>query len=348
MKRRATIGDVAAQAGVSKGTVSFVLNGRAGVAPATRKRVLESMEALGWTPNQQARSLSKSRAFALGLVLARDPKLLGSDPFFAPFIAGVEAVLAPLGQAVLLRFVDGDDAEQAAYRSLAVEKRVDGVILSDLRKVDPRIELVAQLGMPAVTLNRPTGTSTLPAVCVDDRAGIAAAVDHLVESGHTRIAHVGGPARYLHAASRRRAWQTALRRHGLPAKDFVASDFTAAGGAAATRELLAHGKDRPTAVIYANDLMAISGMAVAQQSGLAVPDDLSVVGFDDAELSAFLHPALTTVRTDAFGFGRAAAEVLIAAIDGDSPADRVLPPAQLVARGSTAPPARPQKGKGHR
>lgn len=335
MTRRTTIEDVAAQAGVSKGTVSFVLNGRAGVASATRQRVLDAVRELGWTPNQQARSLSKSRAYTLGMVLARDPALLGSDPFFAPFIAGVEMFLAPLGQALLLRFVN-DDAEAAAYQALAVEKRVDGVIISDLRKADPRIAMVEQLGLPAVTLNRPTVRSTLPAVRMDDRAGVVAAVEHLVAAGHRRIAHVGGPAKYLHAVGRRRAWEAALRRHGLDPVYFVASDFTAAGGAAATRELLEHRSDRPTAIIYANDLMAMAGMASAQQLGMDIPADLSVVGFDDAELSAFLHPALTTVRTDAVRFGRTAAEALLALIEGESSSDRELPAAQLVVRDSTA------------
>ena len=336
MARNPTIADVAAHAGVSKGTVSFVLNGRAGVANATKERVLASVDELGWIPNRKARSLSSSRADALGMVLARDPVLLGSDPFFAPFIAGVESVLAPLGQSLLMRFVSGDAAEEAAYRTLAAEKHVDGVILSDLRRADPRIALARELGLPAVTLNRPTVRSDFPAACVDDKTGIAAAVGHLVGLGHTRIAHVGGPDLYLHATGRRRAWERAMRAHGLRPADFVAADFTAAGGAAATRTLLAAPKSRPTAVIYANDLMAIAGMAVAQQLGLEVPGDLSIVGFDDAELSAYLHPALTTVRTDAFGFGRVAAETLLAAIEGGPPADRELPAAQLVVRDSTA------------
>ena len=335
MPRRPTIADVAAHAGVSKGTVSFVLNGRAGVADTTKQRVLASVEELGWIPNRQARSLSTSRAEALGMVLLRDPMLLGSDPFFAPFIAGVESALAPLGQSLLLRFVADEAAEQAAYRTLATEKHVDGVILSDLRKADPRVALARELGLPAVTLNRPTVRSEFPAAIVDDKAGVATAVDHLVGLGHTRIAHIGGPDVYLHATGRRRAWERAMRRHGLRPSGFAAADFTAAGGAAATRSVLA-AKRPPTAVIFANDLMAIAGMAVAQQLGMDVPGDLSIVGFDDAELSAYLHPALTTVRTDAFGFGRVAAETLLASIEGGPTADRELPAAQLVVRDSTA------------
>jgi DNA-binding LacI/PurR family transcriptional regulator len=335
MPRRPTIDDVAAHAGVSKGTVSFVFNGRAGVAQSTKERVLASVEELDWTPHRRARSLSTSRADALGLVLARDPVLLGADPFFAPFIGGVESVLAPLGQSLLMRFVAGDAAEQTAYQTLSRESHVDGVILADLRRADPRIALARELGLPAVTLNRPTVRSEFPAVCVDDKAGIAAAVAHLAELGHTHIAHVGGPEVYLHATGRRRAWERAMRRHGLEPTDFIAADFTAAGGAAATRTLL-NATQRPTAVIYANDLMAISGMAAAQQLGLEVPADLSIVGFDDAELSAYLHPALTTVRTDAFGFGVAAAQTLLTVIEGGPPADRELPAAQLVVRDSTA------------
>ena len=334
--RRPTIADVARRAGVSKGAVSFALNDRPGVAEDTRRRILDAADALGWRPSHRARSLSVSRAFALGLVISRDPALLGSDPFFPAFIAGVETVLAERGQALVLQVVGAGPAEEQGYRRLARDARVDGVFLVDLRRHDPRVALVEELGLPAVTLNRPDLRSPFPAVCLDDRPGITAAVDHLVALGHTRIGHVAGPADFLHAHGRREAYVDALAGHRLAAGPLEVGDFTAAGGTAATRRLLA-APDPPTAIVYANDLMAIAGIGVAHGLGLDVPAEVSVTGYDDTELSAHLHPPLTTVRTDVFGWGQVAARTLLALVEDEQPGDVELDPARLVVRASTAP-----------
>ncbi|GAA3293390.1 LacI family DNA-binding transcriptional regulator [Dactylosporangium vinaceum] len=332
---RPTIRDVAAAAGVSKGTVSFTLNGRAGVAEETRQRVLEAAEALGWTPSHQARALSASRAFAVGLVLAREPELLGADPFFPAFIAGVERTLSDAGQALVLQVVP-DAEEEAGYRRLAGDGRVDGVFLLDLRVEEPRIALLRELALPAVTIARPDGPSDCPAVLVDDRPGIAAAVRHLVELGHRRIAHIAGPARFLHGWTRRRAFEDALADAGLGATAVVEADFSAAGGARATRALLDLAEP-PTAIVCANDLMAIAGLSVALEYGIAVPSQLSFTGFDNTELSGYVAPPLTTVSTDPYLWGRLAADTLLSLIAGDPVDDVAVPPAALIVRGSTAP-----------
>ncbi|MEV4345911.1 LacI family DNA-binding transcriptional regulator [Actinoplanes sp. NPDC049596] len=327
---RPTIRDVAAAAGVSKGTVSFVLNGRPGVAEETKRRILDAARELGFTPSHQARALSVSRAFAVGLVLAREPELLGADPFFPAFIAGVERTLSDRGQALVLQVVP-EDQEEAGYRRLAGSKRVDGVFVLDLHVADRRIALLEELGMPAVTIARPDVPSGFPAVLVDDRPGIIAAVEHLAGLGHRRIAHVGGPAHFLHASIRRRAWAEAAGE-----APYVEADFSAAGGAQATRDLLSS-ENPPTAIVYANDLMAIAGMAVAQEYGVAVPAHLSVTGFDNTELAGYVSPALTSVRTDPYLWGRKAAEALLDLIEGEHVPDIPVPPAHLVVRGSTAP-----------
>ena len=326
---RVTIADVARAAGVSPGAVSFALNNRPGVGPDTRRRILEVAEQLQWRPSLRARSLSSSRAFALGLVIARQPELLGTDPFFPAFIAGIETVLAEVGVSLVLNVVTDDEAEEATYRRLAAESRVDGVFLTDLRHDDFRIRLLDELGLPAVTLGVPDNGSPFHAIRVDDGAGITALVQLLVERGHRRIAHVAGPTALLHAAHRLRSWQRAMTVARCDPGQVVVSDFSAAGGAAATAELL-DGPDAPTAIVYGNDLMAIAGMAVAQQRGVRVPEELSITGFDDAELASYVNPALTTVRTDAYGWGRQAATVLLDVI-ADRPArDVELPPPPLV------------------
>src|SRR5689334_1739859 len=232
---RPTIVDVARAAGVSKGTVSFALNGRPGVAEDTRERILAAARDLGWTPSTKARALSVSRAFAVGIVLAREPELLGADPFFPSFIAGVERTLSERGQALVLQVVP-ESEEEAGYRRLADAGRVDGVFLLDLRVADPRLALLEELGMPAVSIARPDAPRSFPAVLVDDRPGIEAAVRHLAGLGHRRIAHVAGPAHFLHAARRRQAFLDSLASCGLPPGPVVEADFSAAGGAAATRQ----------------------------------------------------------------------------------------------------------------
>ncbi|MFB9235408.1 LacI family DNA-binding transcriptional regulator [Plantactinospora siamensis] len=338
--RRPTIADVARQVGVSKGAVSFALNGRPGVAAETRSRILAAAAELGWQPSQRARSLSVSRAFSLGFIVARDPALLGSDPFFPAFIAGLESTLSRQGQVLVLQVVTSPDDEVAGYRRLAAESRVDGFVLSDLRHADPRIALVQELGLPAVTLNRPDIPAPFPALCLHDTPGVTEAVRHLAGLGHTRIAHVAGPDALLHGRRRRVAFLEELDRLGLPPGPVEIADFTAAGGTSATRRLLDRA-DPPTAIVYANDLMAIAGMTAARQAGLRIPEDLSITGYDDTELAAFVHPALTTVRADPFRWGELAADTLLALIDGRQPAETELPDAQLVLRDSTAPPGRP-------
>lgn len=334
--RRPTIADVARHAGVSKGAVSFALNGRAGVSAETRQRILDSAAELGWSPSHRARALSTKRAFSLGMVIARDPDLLGADPFFPTFIAGVEKVLAERDQTLVLQVVTSPAAEEAGYRRLARDGRVDGVFVVDLRQDDPRIALLEEIGLPAVTLNRPDVPSPFPAVILDDRPGIAACVAHLVELGHTRIAHVAGPDVFLHGKNRREAFEQAVREAGLE-PTVVDGDFTAGGGRDATHHLLTGG-DPPTAIVFANDVMALSAIAVAAELGVRIPEELSITGYDDTTLAGYVHPALTTVRADARSWGEVAATALLALIDGQVVADTTLPSAELVLRRSTSAP----------
>jgi DNA-binding LacI/PurR family transcriptional regulator len=323
---------------VSKGAVSFALNDRPGVAPQTRDRILAAARELGWQPSTRARALSRSRAFAVGLVMRRAPELLGADPFFPQFLAGVESALAERGSALVLQVVaDDDEAEASSYRRLATQGRVDGVFLTDLQTRERRFDLLAGLGLPAVAVGRPAGPCPFPVVTVDDRQGVAGTVEHLLGLGHRRVAFVGGTEGYVHSLSRRTAWREALAAAGVDPGPQRMADFTGPGGAAATRALLELA-DPPTAIVYANDVMAIAGMGVAIGLGLEVPGDLSVTGFDDVPLAAHVAPPLTTVRQDAMAWGRAAATVLLAAGEGRAAPDMELPPATPVFRASTGPP----------
>ena len=338
-RRRATITDVARRAGVSKGLVSFVLNDRPGVAPATRERILTAVSELDWRPSQAARSLTNDRAYAMGFVLARPAELLAVDPFFPAFIAGAEAELSARNSSLILQVVPDVAAELDTYRRLVADKRVDGVLVADLRVDDPRPRALAEMGLPAVTLGRPDGARTGPAVVIDDAPGVVAAVDHLADLGHQRIAFVGGPDVFLHARHRRDAWRTTLERRRLPYHEPLEldGDFSGDTGAKAMARLLAtDARDRPTAVLFANDLMAVAGVAEAQRQGCRVPDDISVVGFDDIAVAAHMHPSLTTVAQDAVAWGRAATRAVFDLVEHGTASDVELPPARLVVRGSTA------------
>ena len=335
---RPTIADVARRAGVSKGLVSFALNGRAGVAPDTRDRILSVAAEMGWSPSLRARSLSVGRAFACGLVIGRSPDVIAADPFFPSFIAGVEDEFSVSGQVLVLAAATPGRHEEETYRGLAADRRVDGVILSDLRADDPRIDLVASLGIAAVTLGVPDVDSPFTSVSVDDGAGIRLAVDHLADLGHTDIAHVAGPSAMLHGRHRAAAFEDAARARGIRAR-VVETDFSAADGARATTALL-DAEVPPTAIVYSNDNMAVAGLGTAQRRGLSVPRDLSITGFDDTELGRHLFPALTSVSTDARGWGAAAARALLQAIAGGEPEALALADPGLQVRDSTAPPTR--------
>ncbi len=336
-----TISDVAKAAGVSKTAVSFALNGRPGIGEDTKVRILECADQLGWVPSRPARSLSVSRAFAVGLVVARNPETLRVDSFFPSFISGIESVLSERGLALMLQMVPAHARELESYRRLVRERRVDGVFITDLFVDDERPALMRELGLPTVVVGPALTDTGLPTVGVDDRPGIEAAVDHLVALGHRLIAHVGGPRGMVHSRSRHEAWQQALERAGLKPDLYVEADFSAHGGATATTHLLS-GDEPPTAIVYANDLMALAGISAATALGLRVPTDLSVTGYDDTEIAAHTQPALTTVSSDVIAWGQAAARRLLEAIDGRAFSEATLTAPQLVVRDSTAaPPRRP-------
>lgn len=334
---RPTIRDVAVRAGVSKGAVSFALNGRTGVSDETRARILAAARELGWRPSARGRALSTDRAYAVGIVLDRPAYLLTADPFYAPFIAGSESVLGHNGYSLLLRVVDdGWDALRGAYLDLWFAGRIDGFLILDLRSADQRLDELVARGVPMIAVGAPD-RDDVPWVAIDDRAGYDDALRHLTDLGHRRIAHVTGPLDYVHAAARRGVWIDALERVGAPPGPQISGDFTAAGGAKATSHLLALGNPC-TAIAYANDLMALAGMQVLRAAGISVPGDVSVIGFDDIVTAGLSVPTLTTVSQNALEWGASAARSLLALLD-DTPADLGwFGDSELILRGSTGPP----------
>ena len=334
--RRTTIKDIAERAGVSKGAVSYALNGRPGVSEETRDRILAIAEELGWYPNRAARALSASRADACGLILARPASTIALEPFFMEFIAGVEACLSPRAIGLTIQLVGSVEEEIEAYRRWFGEHRVDGVFVFDIVHDDPRAEALSSIGLPAVVIGGPLEGHPLPAVWHDEASVVVEAVQYLAALGHRRIARIAGISEFVHTEERTRAFRDCVRELGLDA-EVVSTDYTPESGTRATRRLLS-APNPPTAIIFDSDLLAVTGLGVAQQMGFSVPDDLSLIGWDDSLISRVVHPPLTAITRDIGGYGATAAAHLLRVIEGETSADIEVPRGELTPRGSTAPP----------
>ncbi|MFE1319752.1 LacI family DNA-binding transcriptional regulator [Kitasatospora phosalacinea] len=333
--KRVTIGEIAERAGVSTGAVSYALNGRPGVSEETRRRILEIADRLGWRPSLAARSLSGSRAHSVGLVLARPADTLGVEPFFMRFISGLERELSGQRTGLLLQVVADHAAAVEAIRLWWAERRVDGLVLTDLYAQDARLPVVAELGVPAVLAGRPRGDGALGAVWADDAAAVDSSVDYLVALGHRRIARVAGLPALDHTQVRVAAFRAAVLRHGLGEPRVVETDYTPEEGARATRALLSR-PDRPTAILYDNDVMAVAALNVAQEMGVAVPGELSVLAGDDSQLCVLVRPALTALSWDIQAYGLHTARVLLEMVDGRPARSHQERTPVLTVRGSTA------------
>jgi DNA-binding LacI/PurR family transcriptional regulator len=340
---RLTIGDIAKAAGVSKGAVSYALNGKPGVSDVTRRRILAIARELGWHPSSAARALSDGRTGMFGLIVDRPARTLGIESFFMQLISGIEAMLSSREVGLLLQVTNDQQREMAAYRQWWAQRRVDGVILVDLRRDDPRVSLLEQLRMPCVVIGGPEGLGTLPGVWSDDTGAITAVVEYLAALGHRRIARIAGPPDLCNTALRDRGVAAAAGRLGLEVSttyaDYTGADYTGEDGARATRELLSR-RPTPTALIYDNDVMAVAGVSVAHEMGVRVPHDVSVVAWDDSPLCRLVHPQLSAVNRDITAYGAHAAARLLEIVDGTPARSLEDPTPQLVPRGSTAPPPR--------
>ena len=336
--RRTTIKDIAERAGVSKGAVSYALNDRPGVSDETRGRIRAIAEELGWYPNRAARALSASRADACGLVLARPATTIALEPFFMEFIAGVEGRLSPHSVGLMIQLTRTVEEEIAIYRRWFGEHRVDGVFVVDLRNDDPRVAALQALGLPAVVIGAPLVDGTIPAVWHDEVSVVVEAVRYLAALGHRRIARVAGVADFVHTQERTRAFRDTTLELELQA-EVVSTDYTPESGTRATRRLLSS-PEPPTAIIFDSDLLAVTGLGVAQQMGFTVPDDLSVIGWDDSLISRVVHPPLTAITRDIEAYGATAARHLLAVIAGDTNEDVEVARGELTPRGTTAPPRR--------
>ena len=305
MTKRVTVADIAGRTGLSKGAVSYALNGRPGVSEPTRQRVLRVAAELGWRPDGPP----TTPAGVFGLVLTGPVDALGVEPFLMELISGMEAAMAPSGTGLLLQSVPDHDAEIETYRRWWAGRRVDGVFLLDPCDADRRVAVLAELRLPAVVLGGPGATS--------DHATAAAVLDHLTTLGHRRVARVTAPG----------------ARAGLEWTVTVDADGPEQA-ARATRALLA--RDRPpTAIVYDSGVLAVAGLAAVRECGLDVPGEVSVLAWDDSVLCEAVHPPLTAVRRDHVAYGGRAADHLFAVLRGGGVRDVEKPRPRLVVRSST-------------
>jgi DNA-binding LacI/PurR family transcriptional regulator len=232
-----------------------------------------------------------------------------------------------------LQVVADLDEELATYRKWAAERRVDGVIVVDLRVADPRLPVLRKLGLPAVLVGDPALADGMPCVWTDGTAAMNAALDHVASLGHRVIARVAGPPEYGDVWIRDQAFELATRRLSVEAR-IHHTDYSAAQGAAATREVVT-GSPRPTAIIYDNDLMAVAGLAVIQGLGLRVPDDVTLVAWDDSALCRITHPTLTALSHNIVGYGAEVTQRLLALISGAQPQSHLYSTPLLIIRDSS-------------
>jgi LacI family transcriptional regulator len=335
----ATLRDVATAAGVHPATASRALNPgtRLLVSEETARRVSEAADRLGYRPNPVARSLRTRRSLTIGVLI---PDL--TNPLFPPIIRGIEDRLAEHGYVALIGNTDADIAKERLVFDQLRARHVDGFVLGTATAGSPILADAADADVPVVLMNRTSQDYPFSSVSVDSEQGVRAAVAHLVSLGHTRIGHIAGPQDASTGSSRLRGFQAGMAAHQLPVDDgqvVYAGAYSLEEGTRCGRLLLGPGLDL-TAVVAANDMLAIGCYGALDELGLRCPADVSVVGFNDMPFIDRLHPPLSSVRFPHYQLGTEAATLLVERIEvRDSAVKMLFLAPELVVRGSTVPPA---------
>src|SRR5919106_4713398 len=338
----ATLDEVARVAGVSRATVSRVVNGSPKVSADVRRTVEKAIDRLGYVPNRAARSLVTRKSDSIAVVITEPASRLFNDPFFPRLVRGISAALSVRDlQLVLLMPNDADD-EQRTVRYLTAG-HVDGVILVSLHGNDPLPDQLASRRIPSVVLGRPPRGVDVDFVDADNRDGARRATTHLVERGCRRIATITGPHDMVAGIDRLAGYRDALADAGIAIDDglIATGDFTQSGGEAAMERLL---RERPEldGVFCASDLMAVAALGVLQAAGRHVPDDVAVVGYDDSPIATTTRPALTSVRQPIEEMGRELVHLLAGGIEQNGRVPRhIVLATELIARASSAGRAMP-------
>ncbi|WP_319460395.1 LacI family DNA-binding transcriptional regulator [Micromonospora sp. RTP1Z1] len=330
--QRPTLEAVARRAGVSRATVSRVVNGSTTVAESIREAVRQAVEELGYVPNLAARSLVTQRTDSVALVMPEEAtRVFSDDQVFPGIIRGVSQELEAADKQLVLMLAGSPAGHQRVER-YTTGRHVDGVLFASLHGEDPLPGRLARLGIPVVCSGRPLDGAQLPYVDVDHVGGVTRAVRYLIESGRRRIATIAGPQDMVAGIERLIGYRETMAEAALP--ELVGfGDFTRESGAAAMRQLLAEHPDLD-AVFAASDLMAHAAMRTLREAGRRVPDDVAVIGFDDIETAAYTEPPLTTIRQPIMELGRAMTRQLLRIAAGEDVEQVVILPTELIARDS--------------
>ena len=329
-----TMKDVAQAAAVSVTTVSHVVNETRYVSEELRERVLQAMDKLNYHPNTLARSLRQGISHTIGLIVPDN-----ANPFFAEIARVIETRGFENGYSCILCNSDSQLEKELTYVSMLVAKQVDGIVFIGASSHSEQIALLTEQAVPVVVADRQLLDSDVDLVLVDNYRGGHLATEHLISQGHRRIGCVTGPSDTTPSADRVHGYMDALAAAGLPVDNtlIVKGDFRYSTGATGASQLLDL-TEPPTAIFACNDAMAIACMAVVRERGLAIPDDISIIGFDDVPQAAFTSPPLTTVAQPIEEIGKVATDLLIERMSGSTrPNQRVILDVSLVIRGSCGP-----------
>ncbi len=331
-RERPTLEEVARRAGVSRATVSRVVNGSTTVAPPIQEAVRRAVRELGYVPNLAARTLVTQRTDSIALVLPETAtRVFSDDPLFPGIVRGVSQELEAADRQLVLMMA-GSAASHDRIERYAMGRHVDGVMFASMHGMDPLPGALARIGMPAVCSGRPLGRPSVPYVDIDHVNGVASAMRRLLDGGRHRIATIAGPQDMVAGIERLAGYREVLR--GSDRRSIVAvGDFTRESGAVAMRHLL---DDDPKldAVFVASDLMADGALRTLREAGRRVPDDVAVIGFDDAEFARYTDPPLTTVRQPIIEIGREMVRLLLRLAEGEPVEDALILPTHLVVRDS--------------
>ncbi len=341
MKKSTTLKDIARATGVHVSTVSRALtpNGGASLSQEVVERIRKAAEAMDYRPNRLASGLRTSRTMTVGVMI---PDI--TNNLFPPIVRGIEGFLEPNGYASILVNTDNDIAREQRLMDVLRERGVDGVINAAVRADDGQMERFAA-GLPVVTVNRKVENSTIPSVISDDVGGVRMMVHRLAKLGHRRIGHVAGPADLSTGVDRRAAFETAMRTlgHDAPARLVVTASYYTEAEGARCADLLLDRDEGVTAILCANDRLALGALEALRARGLSCPGDISVTGFNDIPFLDLIPPGLTTVQILQYDIGRTAAEILVKLMtmpERRVPSTTILP-VSIVERGSIGPVKQP-------
>ncbi|MFH1105435.1 MAG: LacI family DNA-binding transcriptional regulator [Actinomycetota bacterium] len=327
-----TLEDLAAIAGVSRSTVSRVLNGGS-VHAETRAKVLAAIERTNFRPNMAARSLATGRTGIVGVVMHAAPSVLFRDPYFALLLHGLTDALSERATGMMMWF--GNRTKEQTLEQILGMGLIDGVIVTADHLIDPLVDGLLASDLPTVLIGHRRDDASVSYVDIDNMTAAITATNHLIDLGRHRIGHITGIRSTVAGEDRLAGYLQAMRRTGLPTEGLIyQGDFGGAGGHAGAKELIERGAD---AIFCANDATAVGALDAIREAGLRVPQDIALAGFDDLEFAARLDPPLTTVRQGVHQQGVEAAHTLLQLLahPGAGPR-RVLLPTELVIRQSTA------------